>query len=245
MCDHEEKESIKHILTEWGFAVQYIEKKNKIKSPDLLCTAFDKKYVIEIKRKGDDPIKKIKSEIHESIGPINTISGIIRKGVKQLTNYKGDCDFKIIWLIADGEDPDSQIEQCYRTIYGIENIFDLDDTSFHYTCYYFYDSSFYRWRNTLDGVIITSWEKGKLCINNYSENSQELHDSYLSSKFENAIINPMQEEKEDQAIIADFDSDRKNLSLVKSYLQDKYKKYKLQHMPIEKHLRKFSSSFNH
>jgi hypothetical protein len=52
--------------------------------------------------------------------PQNTMSRVIKDGVKQLGAYpEGERDLALLWLLAVGEDTRSQYEQWLGTLYGL------------------------------------------------------------------------------------------------------------------------------
>src|SRR2546421_12828596 len=120
MSDERIKDAISRFLKQQGFAVLPIPAA-ELPTPDLLATR-DRRYVIEIKTKEDDPALLAERERRLSAGeiveigatftPQNTMSRVIKDGVKQLGAYPaGERDLALLWLLAVGADTRSQYEQ--------------------------------------------------------------------------------------------------------------------------------------
>jgi len=114
------------------------------------------------------------------------------------------------------------------TLFGSVNMIDIGDGSnIMKPCYYFVNSSFYRYKDRIDGAVISSLNKYALCINNYSPNYNSFKRSSFCEAFKDGVIDPIEREKKDSAYIADTEIDRRNKGEVLKYVQEKYKKSKL------------------
>ena len=72
----------------------------------------------------------------------------------------------------------------------------------------------------------------KLCLNPYSASWQRLRDSPYAKRVPNGLIDPLAEEQEGAAYIADTSADRNNPSVILEYLQGKYSTEPLPNMDM-------------
>lgn len=238
MNEHEVEEAVAGFLRSAGFEVVLLPGRDE-PTPDLLATK-GQRFLIEIKTKEDDPAvlldRRSRLDAGEVAGgaapftPQNTISRIIKKGSEQLAAYPSErSDFRLLWLLAIGADPEGQYEQFRATLYGLTNVVGPDDSSLM-PCYYLRHSAFYRWRDVLDGAVTSTLESGELCLNSYSPRHAELRDSALGALFGQGIVDPQALEQSGAAYIADCDLDRNDEEAVLRYLLRKYRRPAL--MPL-------------
>ena len=239
----------KQILeTEFGYSATKITE-GDTKSPDFLVDGNGEKFLVELKTRLDDAetqnlIKKYLSlgeiaEFSDTTGRKNRLSRIICDAGDQLASLDIDVDYKLVWLMAVGENQEMKKQQFKSTLYGISTIFDLDSPH-TFPCYYFQFSDFYRTKDIIDGAIISTLSKAEFCLNTYSGRYLKLKQSFLAKKFDKACCDPFDEEKDERAMIVDSDVDRRDKSKVLKYLNNKYKRYKLQDMNMGFHSAKIS-----
>jgi hypothetical protein len=161
------------------FGVDLIDiPKSDNRTPDFKATLHDSNVLFELKIKGDDPeeIKKIVEQLKTGkivssstpLGPRNTLSGIIEDANDQMNEHDPDHDyFHIAWLHCSGQDPDIHWDRFHATLYGTDTLVSLRRDSL-IRCYFFRDSAFFRWKETLDGAFLTTLKNGQLCINSLS-----------------------------------------------------------------------------
>lgn len=212
-------------------------------TPDFEVHGDKDRYVIELKIKGDDPIevKKFAEEFatgeivarENPIGPRNTLDGIIRDGVKQMMVYDPNREmYRILWLHATGHDPELHFRRFQSTLFGTETLFSLR-LSHIINCYFFHDSAFFRWREQLDGAIISFQNNGQLCINPLSPLSNKLRVSDISAGMARGIFDPAKSDGiADGTMIADCETDRSDIAATLQFLQTKYSVEHLQAMPM-------------
>ena len=221
----------------WGFHAEKIPENQREKRPDFLVRDTEGVvYLVELKEKADDPEKLQRitakldaDEMHVSITPVkprNTMSGIIGDAELQLksaNHYK--ADYNLVWLAASGIDHEEKYEQFFATLYGSTRIWNLDPAEPTKYCYFFRNSSFFRFRSIIDAAILTYNESAQLCLNPHSERYASIKSTGLYNFFvsENACIDPLQEELDCDAYIADTDLDRRNEQSIVDYLCKKYK----------------------
>ncbi len=238
MNEQEIKKAVADFLRSAGFQVVLLGERDE-PTPDLLATKGHR-FLIEIKTKEDDPAvlldRRSRLDAGEVAGgaapftPQNTISRIIKKGSEQLAAYPSErSNFRLLWLLAVGSDPEGQYEQFRATLYGLTNVVGPDDSSLM-PCYYLRHSAFYRWRDVLDGAVISTLESGELCLNSHSPRHAELRGSDLGPLFGQGVVDPEALEQTGAAYIADCDLDRNDEAAVLQYLLRKYQRPAL--MPL-------------
>lgn len=235
------KSQIAATLEDLGFDVQQLEEREIEKTPDLLVETNRQRFLIEIKEKEDDPARAEReaaiareggmAERYEYWGPRNTVSRIAKEAAQQLTSWPEDQrDFCVLWLHAEGRDPESQWEQFRGTLLGTTNIIEMDQDSMK-ECFFFHDSAFYRWRDVLDGAIVSAANEAQLWVNPLSARADGLQASELARAFGHCH-DPREYEERGEAYIADCEIDRKDTGAVKLYLQEKYKTAPMDHMHV-------------
>ncbi|MEA2561261.1 MAG: hypothetical protein QOH06_2765 [Acidobacteriota bacterium] len=241
--DQELKEAIARHFEDRGFEVTLLEAKEDRKTPDLLVASSGQRFLIEVKAKSDDLAALLERRrklargefvMHDaSLAPMNTIASKARDGVCQLNDYPSEeRDFSLLWLHAEGEEPQSQVEQFASTLYGKANVYSIMNSKFSHECYFFHDSVFYRWRATLDGAILSTFTTTKLCINTYSPRYTSFRASEIVRAFDQAVVDPIELERAGRAIVADCDVDRRKHVDVIRYLAVKYNEEYLQHFQM-------------
>lgn len=90
------------------------------------------------------------------------------------------------------------------------------------TCYYFDHSEFYRFRDSLDGAIVSSLDEGKLCLNTLSARYESLRKSGLARSVGNGLCDPVSLTADGSAWIVDGAIDRLDENAVLRYLSEKY-----------------------
>jgi len=241
--DQELKEAIAGHFEDRGFEVALLEARESHKTPDLLVARNEQRFLIEVKAKGDDLSALLERRSKLARGefvmhgarwaPINTIASRMRDGICQLNDYPSEeRDFSLLWLHAEGEEPQSQVEQFACTLYGKANVYSILNSKFRHECYFFHDSVFYRWRATLDGAILSTFTTAKLCINTYSPRYASFRDSEVVKVFDQAVVDPIELDRAGLAIVADCNVDRRKDYEVIRYLVEKYNEEYLQHFQM-------------
>jgi len=232
--------TVERLLADVGYSVTKIAKGNK-ESPDFFVHDDASSYVIELKTKfpSDKEIRErrevlLAGDIHQINEPMvrkNTLSGIIRKAKDQLREYSQKDDiFRLVWLFCTGHLANPRMEQFEATLYGSATIVDWADDGRSGECYFFYTSDFYRYRQVLDGAIVSSDSEGnlikaKLLLNPLSPRYEKMKESSLQNHFQEqeAVLDPIVLENEQKAFLVTGDVDRDNRQAVLDYLREKYK----------------------
>ncbi len=236
-------EGLKDAIGSWlrgrGLEVLQLEERDE-RTPDLLATYKDERYIIEIKSKRDNEellreeealLAKGEKVWHiEGVGRRVPIARVIEKAVKQIRNLPPhDSDFRLLWLHAEGSRPKLQMQQFHGTLYGTTEIVDLEGHL--HICYYFYHNELYRFRTELDGAILTDGNEGKLCLNSFSPRADRLRESFLAkSVLKDGICDPEALERAHGAFIASGPEDRRDPDAVLRFLQKKYGRMKIMNM---------------
>lgn len=170
-----------------GFSVDKISESNE-ESPDFLVDDGSTLHLVELKTRGDDSDRERArnealdlGEIHAEVIPFirkNRISGIIKKVQSQLaSNNDVGGSSRLVWMAAIERNQHAKKEQILATLYGQTGVVDIRNDPLRKHCYYFYNSDFFRYRNILDGAIL-SWEDSAVfCLNSYSPNANDVRES--------------------------------------------------------------------
>lgn len=221
------------------------------KSPDYLVSDKRNDFLVEIKSRDED--ENFKSLLEnpypgkesQEIDYNNTLSGIIRNGVKQLNNYDPDNEnWHILWCFTAGLiNSDLVARQFLFTSYGLKEVrcFDKKGNSFETGCFYFGYAEFYNHRN-LDALVIQSGTEFTLCLNPFTDLLDQfketgLYKTFAKEKF--TVIDPKKLEKNKKYLFINSDIDRKDPNAVLEYIAEKYKlrkvtaiNYELFNLPV-------------
>lgn len=196
---------LRETLLDRGFGVTSIPT-GAFKTPDYLVKDDDFRYLVELKEKFPDP-KLLErrdqrldgGQLHEESSPTghnNTLSGLISDAVVQLKSSSAPvCDFRLVWLHAQGHKPNLQTQQARATLYGIATIVDWGvEDGFAGEAFYFGESEFYRHRAVLDGAVLSYSDLGNLralfCLNDHSSNFDALRNSKFCKSFGAGVLDP-------------------------------------------------------
>ena len=214
-------------------------------SPDFSVNLLNDQYVIELKTKNMS--KNAYDAIYADIDTHgvctnsvilereNRYSKVISKAKNQLKSYRiDDFSFKIIWLHSIGAHSYNHMEQFKQALYGIKILVDFDYEDGTRECYFFEQSDFYRYRNIIDGAILTRDGNLQFCLNPLSENFEKLKKSSLVTSLDNSNqLDPLQLAKIDKIYYADNDMPRGDNTASLDYLREKYGYSNLMIMPME------------
>ena len=239
-------ESIAHrVLTLIGAQAEEIPTSHKQES-DWLASLDGFSLLVEEKTKLENPesiaarVGAMDSgEVHgttTSLRPNRGISRIIHKAAKQLRSTGADRthDARILWFTSTGFDRETKDYQAFNTLYGATKVFDLDVSASLRDCFFFHFSEFYK-HPEIDGAVLATFDGHdvtlRLCLNPYSDNWQNLRDSSFALKF-GTPIDPVAQEAEGLAMIADTNLDRRNPEAILEFLRTKHGIPKLLNMDM-------------
>jgi hypothetical protein len=219
---------IKRFFEGLGYQVEKITEDNE-ESPDFFISDGMSAYVLELKTKfpSTEEVEKRKRilysgeihNVHEDVIGKNRLSGIIRKAGAQLKRYNDENVFRIVWLLATGHLAEPRMLQFEATLYGLAPIVSSQGTG---DSYFFCNSDFYRFREIIDGAIISTESQAKLLLNPLSPRYAELKISSLPKHLGTAVIDPVELESQGKAFLVDSDVDRDDKEAVLNFLRKKY-----------------------
>jgi hypothetical protein len=164
------------------------------------------------------------------------LQNVVRDGRRQIKSHVTDeSTLRIVWVHCTGLAYDATLEQIIAGLYGSETVVDFSsDDAFAWTCYYFGFSQFFKYRDSIDAVMITSQKsEATLCVNNFSPRYEKLKESVLVKSMPVGVRDPIHEEREGCAFLVDGDVDRNNQNDVLDYLRKKYNTDKLNVMNMQ------------
>lgn len=222
-------------------------KPTNLPTPDFECLGDKNSFLIELKIKKDDPaeLASIKAELKTDnivsretpSGRRNTLYGIISKGVEQMVLYDQNAKyFHVLWIHCSGSDPNFHHTRFKATLFGTQDLFSLRVEP-KITCYYFHNSSFFKYKDNLDGVILTTESSMQLCINSLSSRVEAFRSSELTEAFRRKqyLHDPDTYSNDADFMIVDCDIDRNNKNEVLNYLMKKHELDHLQTIDLKKH----------
>ncbi len=240
------EEMVKRVLEEnFHLTVQKIpECENK--TPDFFATYKDEAYLIEVKDKGDNPVeienreadfsKGELFEISKSLNYKSVLNNIVYSGKKQIDAYvENNQTFRIVWIHCSGMSYEATREQIISGIYGSVTLADFGNKkAFSGLCYYFNESHFFKYKETIDAVIISCKnEEVQMMLNNHSPRFNAIKNSMLAKCFNLGLYNPIEKEKNGEAFLVDSSINRNDIKGVLQYLKEKYKTEKLMVMNMK------------
>lgn len=239
MAKDKDAEDVLLFLKSKGYEGDFIERTDK-KTPDIWVYDGKHKYVIEVKSKSEaqERVKNrdavlLSGEIFEEIVPIvpkNTIDGVISDGCKQLAAAAGTGDFYLLWIKFQSFDPKVDVSVAKQTILGVQDVWDVTNGHTVLPCYYYKNSSFFKNRKVLDGVIFEFDGGGEFWINNLSPRYKKLKKSNFIEHF--PPNDPLEKESKGDAYIVDGEVDRADEDKILSYLMKKYKSKNIKSLNI-------------
>ena len=219
---------VKRFFGGLGYQVDKIPE-DEAESPDFFITDGSSSYVLELKTKFPS-LKEVEKRrrildsgeihsIHELVIGKNTLSGIIKKAGGQLSRYYDEDVIRVVWLLATGHLAEPRMLQFEATLYGSAPIVSSQGAS---DSYFFYNSDFYRYREMIDGAIVSTESDAKLLLNPLSPRYAQLKTSSLPKHLGKFVVDPFELESHGKAFIVDSDVDRADREAVLNYLREKY-----------------------
>jgi hypothetical protein len=240
------KASVKGLLNHMGLNVKDIPETNAKKTPDFeVDSERADGCLLEVKTKYDDPeeIAAITTELNtgrivsrsQPTDSWKRVDEILYDGVKQLQEHDPENKWPhFIWLHCEGQDADLYFLRLPATLYGTQKLIS-SQVSNVITCYYFWDSAFFRHRNSLDGVIISQEGKAQLNLNELSPRLAGVEASSLAKAFKTGTFYPQQYAQDADVMFNDSSGPRKEESVILAYLRTKYQLEHLQTINMTRH----------
>jgi hypothetical protein len=195
------------------------------------------RYIVEVKSRGPDQDfasqleRGARAESKQPMGRTNTISRQVKEASDQLAATDPDdlSALRLIVFVAAGDDPELQVEQFKRTLYGIVDLLRQEASEAIATpCFYFTFNEFFRFPHVDGALVLFPMGAQKtdvhLYANGYSCRSDRLRASklYQQLALSGAVTDPVMLERAGKAFVADTDLDRRNEGAVLSYIRNKY-----------------------
>jgi hypothetical protein len=222
MTENQFKPSVRDWFTTNGFAVTDIPCEQGKKTPDLHLSKGQEEYLIELKIKGDNNEELARDfavlaagkilERSMPLSPRNTLDAIVEDGTRQITDFDPErrC-FHALWIHCDGRDSHLLEERFRLTLFGQQRLFSSQHENVIHALY-FRNSSFWRFRNGLDGVFLSFFVEAaltvKLCVNTLSTRAKAFRASALFSLHQHGLCDPEALERDVGVFVVDGVIDR-------------------------------------
>ena len=233
-------------LQKLGFIVEEIPTRSSSqrKTPDFNVIGKSSGYLVELKVKGDDPteIEKDRMELESGkivmkatpTGPRNKLSAMICDGSDQMDDEDpAHVKFHVLWLHSWGRDAELLLGRFRATLFGCVQV--IYPPNISPMCYYFYDSSFFRLRDTLDAAIVSFDGNLQICVNSLSSRVGDFRNSELYQALLECVCDPDIDEKNKKSLIVDSEIDRNDEDAVLDSLKKKYGLSQLIDLDFTKH----------
>ena len=204
------------------------------KTPDLRINGgLPDETLLEIKSKEDDPefMAWLDSEL-ESDKPVtyskpanywNTLAGVIMAGIEQLKQRDPSrTRLRALWIDCSGSHSDLLQTRLHATLYGTRTL-SCKGRPHVVTYFYFENSSFFRHRFELDGVVISCNGDAGLNLNDYSPHFARIKASGFCKACQDAIYYPQQFSQNDDYMFNDSTEPRGDDERTLNYLRKKYR----------------------
>lgn len=244
MSENSTEYQVRGFLESEGFNVQRIKSTQKEKRADYRVNDENDIYITEVKGRIEDlqyrkNLMKYGFGVRTVyIGRNNSISKEVKEAAGQLRATPEDSKaFRVIALVAEGDDPEDQVVQFQSTLYGLVNLLlpAEDGSAVATPCFYFSFNEFFRIRDVDAALILIPTIGSHIYLNSFSPRRYELIHTRLWQLHarEGAICDPEQMERRGEVFVADCDLDRHNESGLRNYIRQKYGLEHLpQHLPI-------------
>lgn len=227
-----DREHIKQLLADKDIPAKAVEARNTRKLADLTVTFANQRVLIGVDSKDRNQQRQCLTQQEKGAtrSPrIDRVGDRLHHSWKQLRDfpYRQNSDNTLMWLFAGDRAALLSTGRAARTLlYGIEDLegYTLDGEFYSKPCYFMYQSIFFRERQ-LDAVVIHRLGSLELCLNPYSSR----YETFRGSPFVEALkcftqlIDPVQEERESRAFIADYEIDRRDANAVFRCVVSKYR----------------------
>ena len=232
---NEDEQYIHDLLTDIGFQVHKIPETNDSKTADFIISYNNISVIAELKTKKDSiefitNEKRLLSEnkyhLHvDTTESSNRFAGLVRDSVNQIKSIKnssGSYIFSVAIFLLDEPYSSDKKEKLVNTLYGRKLILPMNTTKYQPCyCYYCTFSSFYNYKDVLNGAFIVYQDKMSICVNNKADNYQLFIECGFLNLFNGKLLDPNEEIKNGKAISIDEEIDRKNSQIIQKYLSDK------------------------
>jgi len=197
-----EELQVRRFFESFQYEVTRISEAEDAQTADYCVQDGPERFIVEVKSRGAD-VEFASQLEHGSVAgseqPMartNRISRRVREAVDQLsaTDPKDLSTPRVIAFVAAGDDPDLQVDQFQKTIYGtVDLVSEAGSGATALPCFYFTFSDFFRFR-LLDGAVVLSPRGAWLCVNTFGERRDPLRASRLYEQLSatSAVTDPDQ-----------------------------------------------------
>ena len=232
MADDPGKRAVRRFLEAHDFSVGEIPEAPDVRRADLRAAHGTEEYLLEVKTGiGEETYLSTlyrtgAADREQPLGRTNAVAARIRDGAEQvLATPSGRNAFRLVALVALGDDPETQASQFRATLYGTVDVLTANEngSAIRTPCYFFSFSEFFRLRHIAGSLILIPGGR-QLCVNTFSDRAPELRASRLGWLFttNGGLVDPSTLEATGQAFIADCSLDRRNEEAVLQYVRGKY-----------------------
>lgn len=230
--DAEIKITISEFLISRGRTVREIPRAAN-QTPDLLIDEnTPDAALLEAKVKTDDPVELTNLSQQLQTGKIvgrskptnawNRLDGLVSDAVKQMKAIDpGRIFHRVVWFHCVGLDSALSELRLRATVYGSQKLISMEISGV-ITAYYFWNSSFFRHRGDLDGVVISRGEHAQLHLNEFSPRFAAFGASPLAKSFGEAVWHPAKSTGEPDVMICDYQGQRNDPEPILGHLRGKY-----------------------
>jgi hypothetical protein len=229
--------AILQVIESWGLQCTRINESSS-KSPDFFLADNHEHYFVELKAKYESPSRA--KDRQNCVGVAQVFSdslelrgtaayrSILKKAYKQLNAAsRHDSEpLRIPWLLCLGLQASVDVERFINVLLGTAYIADFSDGGDAKPCYFFFESLFFKYRNTIDAAIVSTDTSISMCLNPYSQRYSRAKTCGLAGILETGLIDPCSLEMIGEAWIADMVGDRED---TRAILDAVVKKYCLSH----------------
>lgn len=249
MSEDEFTEGAIDLLERWGLRVGKVPVRSDAKTPDLRGSIHHEIYAIELKQRDSDRILEelrpvLEQNASASYSPLGmsrdtAFQSLIREGVYQLRSESSKT-FRLLWVHCEGLDSDTDEIKTHNSLLGTEYVLAKGPRGKAHECHFFGESDFWRYRNDIDGAIVSrqvAWEQinVSLVLNPNSPRRIEFRESTIVRSVPSGIlIDVAALEKKGECLIADCEFDRRDTGAVLGYLEKKYS-LRLMRVPIHRY----------
>lgn len=142
--------------------------------------------------------------------------------------------FHILWFHCEGYDADLHELQLRATVYGTQKLFSTAHSNV-ITCYYFWNSSFFRHRFQLEAVIVSRGDQAQMMLNDHSPRFDAIKQSKLASALGSAVFFPQQYKLSDDVMRCEHSNRRDSEAFTLDHLRAKYGLPHLQTINMQRH----------
>ena len=129
--------------------------------------------------------------------------------------------FQAIWIHCIGRDFEHLEKRFRMTLFGQQRLISSERENVLHALFFGYTAS-WRYRDGLDGVLLSAGDGLKLCVNTFSPRQEMFRASSFFAVHRNGLCDPRALEQESDVLVVDGVVDRNNESAALAFLRHKY-----------------------